>query len=144
MFGNCDEDRISTSHIERFNLAVRVTLRRFTRLTNGHSKSLRHRTAMQGQFMACYTLARKHETPKRATPAMTSGLSDRVWTIKELIGGAAEACMRLTHVNLSNNVCGVSFWTRSKNTSLRWKGSRIRNSEAKSSDLPALNWHSEK
>ena len=52
MFGNCDQQRISTSYTERFNLTVRMTLRRFTRLTNGHSKSLRHHTAMQALFVA--------------------------------------------------------------------------------------------
>ncbi|MEX2310562.1 MAG: IS1 family transposase [Pirellulales bacterium] len=91
MFGDCDEDRISTSHIERFNLTVRMTLRRFTRLTNGHSKSLRHHTAMQALFVAWYNLCRKHETLKGNTPAMASGLSDHVWTIKELIERAS-AC----------------------------------------------------
>lgn len=91
MFGDCDEDRISTSHIERFNLTVRMTLRRFTRLTNGHSKSLRHHTAMQALFVTWYNFARKHETLKNTTPAMASGLTDHVWTIKELIEAAAES-----------------------------------------------------
>jgi hypothetical protein len=75
MFGDCDEDRISTSYIERFNLTVHMTLRRFTRLTNGHSKSLRHHTAMQSLFVAWYNFARKHETLKGATPAMASKLN---------------------------------------------------------------------
>jgi hypothetical protein len=52
MFGECGEDRKSTSHIERFNLTVRMTLRQFTRLTNAHSKSLKHHTAMQALFVA--------------------------------------------------------------------------------------------
>lgn len=91
MFGDCDEDRISTSHIERFNLTVRMTLRRFTRLTNGHSKSLRHHTAMQALFVAWYNFARKHETLKGQAPAMASGLNDHVWTIKELLERAANA-----------------------------------------------------
>jgi hypothetical protein len=51
-FRDRDEDRISTSHIERFNLTYRMSMRRFTRLTNGHSKSLRHHTAMQALFIA--------------------------------------------------------------------------------------------
>ncbi len=90
IFGTPEEDKISTSHIERFNLTVRMTLRRFTRLTNAHSKSLRHHTAMQALFVAWYNFARKHETLKGNTPAMASGLSDHVWTIKELIQRAAE------------------------------------------------------
>jgi Integrase core domain len=85
MFGDCDEDRISTSYIERFNLTVRMTLRRFTRLTNAHSKSLKHHVAMQAIFVAYYNFCRKHETLKGLTPAMASGLSDHMWSIKELL-----------------------------------------------------------
>jgi len=88
-FGSPDEDRISTSHIERLNLTVRMTLRRFTRLTNAHSKSLKHHVAMQAIFVAWYNFARKHETLKGKTPAMASGLADRVWTVKELLERAA-------------------------------------------------------
>src|SRR3954467_11868442 len=87
MFGDCDEDKISTSYIERFNLTVRMSLRRFTRLTNGHSKSLRHHTAMQALFVAWYNFCRKHETLKGATPAMASGLTASAWTIKDLLEG---------------------------------------------------------
>jgi hypothetical protein len=61
-----------------------------TRLTNAHSKSLRHHTAMQALFVAWYNLCRKHEALKGATRAMASGLSDHVWTIKELIARVAE------------------------------------------------------
>ena len=60
-------------------------------LTKGHSKSLRHHTAMQALFIAWYNFGRKHETLKNTTPAMASGLSDHVWTIKELIEKAGEA-----------------------------------------------------
>ena len=52
IFGQPDEDNICTSHIERFNLRVRMSPRRVTRLTNGHSKSLRHHKAMQSLFVA--------------------------------------------------------------------------------------------
>jgi hypothetical protein len=63
--------------------------RRFTRLTNGHSKSIRHHVAMQAIFVAWYNYARKHEALKGKTPAMASGLSDHAWTIKEMIEKAA-------------------------------------------------------
>jgi hypothetical protein len=60
-------------------------------MMNGQSKSLRHHTAMQALFVAWYNFAWKHEALKGATPAMASGLGDRVWTIKELIDRAAES-----------------------------------------------------
>jgi hypothetical protein len=84
-----DDDRISTSPIERCNLTVRISLRRFTRLTNGHSKSLRHHTAIQALFVAWYNLCRKNKALKCETPAMAGRLTDHVWTIKELIERAA-------------------------------------------------------
>src|SRR4051812_7214866 len=70
------EDWISTSHIERFNLTLRMSCRRHTRLTNAHSKSLKHHVAFQAIVMAHYNFCRKHETLKGQTPAMASGLAD--------------------------------------------------------------------
>jgi transposase-like protein/IS1 family transposase len=90
IFGEPEEDRISTSHIERFNLTVRMSNRRHTRLTNAHSKSLRHHVAMQAIAMAHYNFCRKHETLKGQTPAMASKLTDKVWSITELLENAAE------------------------------------------------------
>ena len=60
-------------------------------LTDAHRKSLRHGTSMKSLFVAWYNFARKHETLKGNTPAMASGLSDHVWTIKELIERAGVA-----------------------------------------------------
>ncbi len=91
IFGEPEEDRISTSHIERMNLSVRMQMRRFTRLTNGHSKSPRHHVAMQALYFAWYNFCRKHETLKGRTPAMASKLTDYAWTIKELLEQAAIA-----------------------------------------------------
>ena len=92
LFGDfrADEfDRISTSHVERLNLTLRMTLRRFTRLTNGHSKSLDHHKAMQAIFFAWYNFCRKHEALGGNSPAMAAGIADEVWTIRELLERAA-------------------------------------------------------
>ena len=93
MGDNPDEHRICTSHVERLNLTVRMNLRRFTRLTNGHSKSLKHDVAMQALLFAWYNFCRVHTTIK-ATPAMASGLVDRAWSLRDLLEAAAEAYAR--------------------------------------------------
>lgn len=89
-FGQPDEEMISTSFVERFNLTMRMSLRRFTRLTNGHSKSLQHHKAMQAIFIAFYNFSRKHETLKGQTPAMASGLTDKVWSVGQLLQRVAK------------------------------------------------------
>ena len=82
--GDPDFSRISTSHIERTNLTVRMHLRRFTRLTNGFSKKLANLRAAVAVFVAWYNFCRVHQT-LRVTPAMESGLTDHIWTIRELL-----------------------------------------------------------
>ena len=67
-----------------------MTLRRFTRLTNAHSKSAKHHAAMQAIFFAFYNFCRKHEALKGATPAMAAGLADKIWSVKDLLVNAAE------------------------------------------------------
>jgi transposase-like protein/IS1 family transposase len=87
-FGNPVYDRISTSHIEVFNRQCRQSMKRFARLTNAHSKSLRHHIAMQAIWVAFYNFGRTHETIKQ-TPAMAAKLTDHKWTIRELLENAA-------------------------------------------------------
>jgi transposase-like protein/IS1 family transposase len=82
--GNPEESRISTSHVERANLSVRMHTRRFTRLTNGFSKKLTHLKAAVDIYVTWYNFCRVHQT-LRVTPAMESGLATHEWTIKELI-----------------------------------------------------------
>jgi hypothetical protein len=82
--GEPKEARISTSHIERANLTVRMHLRRFTRLTNGFSKKLDNLKAAVAIFMAWYQFCRVHQT-LRVTPATEAGLTNHVWTIRELL-----------------------------------------------------------
>ena len=84
ILGLPDRDAICTSHAERNNLTVRMQMRRFTRLTNGFSKSIvNHRLALAIHFLH-YNFARVHQT-LRVTPAMEAGLTDHVWSLEELI-----------------------------------------------------------
>jgi len=68
-----------------------MQVRRFRRLTNGFSKRLAHHTAMIAMFVAFYNFCRKHEScgGGKQTPAMAAGLTDRVWTIRELLEAAS-------------------------------------------------------
>lgn len=82
--GNPDETLICTSHVERQNLTMRMSMRRFTRLTNAFSKKLEnHRWAVALHFIH-YNFCRVHQT-LRITPAMAAGLSDHVWELSELV-----------------------------------------------------------
>src|SRR5216684_331044 len=85
--GRPDNDLISTSYIERFNLSSRMQMRRFTRLSNGFSKKLESHCAAVALWISFYNLCRVHET-LRCTPAMALGVSDHIWTIAELVEAA--------------------------------------------------------
>jgi len=82
--GNPDFGKISTSHVERQNLTMRMSMRRFTRLTNGFSKKLENLKAAVGLHFAHYNFVRIHRS-LRVTPAMEIGLASRVWKVRELI-----------------------------------------------------------
>jgi IS1 family transposase/transposase-like protein len=84
-YGSPEPSRISTSFVERHNLTLRMSLRRFTRLTNAFSKKLDNLTAAVAVFMAWYNFCRMHQTLKGQTPAMRAGLTDHVWSMGELL-----------------------------------------------------------
>jgi IS1 family transposase len=75
---------ISTSHIERQNLTIRMQLRRFTRLTNAFSKRLGNLKAALSLHFAWYNFCRIHST-LRVTPAMAAGVCEDVWPISALV-----------------------------------------------------------
>ena len=75
---------ISTSYVERQNLTLRMTQRRFGRLTNAFSKMLQNHAAAVDLYVAHY-FCRVHESLGRSTPAMALGLTDHVWPLGELI-----------------------------------------------------------
>lgn len=79
-----DAKHVSTSYVERANLTIRMSVRRFTRLTNAFSKKVENHTAAFGLFSAHYNLCRIHKT-LRVTPAMAAGVESRVWEIADLV-----------------------------------------------------------
>jgi IS1 family transposase len=93
--GNPDPDHISTSFVERQNLTMRMSMRRFTRLTNGFSKKVENHAAAIALHFVHYNFARIHQT-LRVTPAMAAGLSDHAWTVEEIVGLLASDRMLLT------------------------------------------------
>ncbi len=84
VWGQPDSERISTSHIERQNLTVRMQVRRLTRLTNAFSKKWENLKAALALHFAYYNFCRIHKT-LRCTPAMEAGITNHVWEIKELL-----------------------------------------------------------
>lgn len=90
--GNPDPKHVSTSFVERQNLTMRMSMRRFTRLTNGFSKKVGNHAAAIALHFVFYNFARIHQSI-RVTPAMAAGLTDHVWSIGEIVGllEAAEA-----------------------------------------------------
>jgi IS1 family transposase len=82
--GEPDQAYISTSLVERQNLTMRMSMRRFTRLTNGFSKKVENLAAAVAVHFAHYNLVRVHKT-LRMSPAMAAGVSDRLWSLEELV-----------------------------------------------------------
>ena len=86
---------ISTSHVERQNLNIRMGCRRFTRLTNAFSKKVENHTMAISIYFMFYNFVRPHQTLTKesgkagnrypTTPAMAVGLTDHVWTFEEMI-----------------------------------------------------------
>jgi IS1 family transposase len=79
--------QISTSYVERSNLTLRMSSKRFARLSNGFSKKLEPHCAAVSLYVAHYNLCRVHES-LRSTPAMVLGIAERVWTVADLIEAA--------------------------------------------------------
>ena len=85
--GNPNSKLISTSYVERSNVRVRMQARRFTRLTNAFSKTLRGHTAAVHLFDCWYSLCWVHSAI-RMTPGMALGVTDSIWTVEDLVAFA--------------------------------------------------------
>jgi len=86
--GKPDPSKISTSYVERQNLTMRMSMRRFTRLTNGFSKKIENLEYAVALHFMYYNFARPHKTlanPYPRTPSMAAGISDHIWSIEEIV-----------------------------------------------------------
>ncbi len=84
MIGNPDPKHVSTSYVERQNLTMRMSMRRFTRLTNAFSKKVENLAASVSLHFMYYNFARIHQT-LRVTPAMEAVITDHVWELEEIV-----------------------------------------------------------
>jgi IS1 family transposase len=88
IMGNPNIKAVSTSFVERQNLTMRMSMRRFTRLTNAFSKKVENHEYALALYFMHYNFVRPHKTlanPYPTTPAMAAGLTDHVWDISELV-----------------------------------------------------------
>lgn len=81
--GDPDEAKISTSHVERANLTMRMGMRRFTRLTNAHSKKYANHVYALALFFMHYNFVRVHKS-LRMSPAMAAGVTDTLWGMEDI------------------------------------------------------------
>jgi IS1 family transposase len=90
VWGNPDPKFISTSHVERSNLSMRMGMRRLTRLTNAFSKRAENFTAAVRLYFAHYNYVRIHRS-LRVTPVMAAGISNKLWSLDDLLNATLDA-----------------------------------------------------
>jgi hypothetical protein len=82
--GNPDQRHISTSYVERQNLTMRMSMRRFKRLTNAFSKKLDNHLYALALYFVFYNFCRIHKT-LRVSPAMAACVTDRLWSLEDVV-----------------------------------------------------------
>lgn len=82
--GSPDLKKASTSYVERANLTMRMGMRRYTRLTNAHSKKYANHVYALALFFMHYNFVRVHKS-LRTSPAMAAGVSDRLWSMEDIV-----------------------------------------------------------
>lgn len=85
IIGNPDPKDVSTSFVERQNLTMRMSMRRFTRLTNAFSKKVENHAQSVALHFMYYNFVRIHQA-LRVTPAMAAGVADRLWDVEDIVG----------------------------------------------------------
>ena len=86
-------DHVSTSYVERSNLSIRMHQRRFTRLTNAHSKKFENHAHMVALYALWYNFVRMHKT-LRMTPAMAAGVEKWLWSMEDVVAVIDEQAER--------------------------------------------------
>jgi hypothetical protein len=87
--GSPDMSKVSTSYVERQNLTMRMNMRRLTRLTNAFSKKLENHECALALYFMHYNFVKTHKTlanPYPRTPAMAAGVSNYIWSFREIVG----------------------------------------------------------
>jgi hypothetical protein len=87
--GNPDPKHVNTSYSERQNLTMRMSMRRFTRLTNAFSKKFDNHCHALALYFVWYNFVRIHKTLKMS-PAMAAGVTDRLWEMTDVVRLADE------------------------------------------------------
>lgn len=82
--GNPDKAHVSTFYVERQNLTMRMSMRRFTRLTNAFNKKAESHEHAIALYFTCYNFVRQHKT-LRCSPAMAAGLSKTRWSMEDIV-----------------------------------------------------------
>lgn len=89
--GKSDDKYISTSYVERANLTMRMSMRRFTRLTNAFSKKVENHCHALALYFMWYNFVRIHKTLK-STPAMEAGVADKLWSMEDIVNLIDKNC----------------------------------------------------
>ena len=82
---------VSTSYVERNNLTMRMSMRRFTRLTNAFSKKIENHTHSVALHFMYYNFCRQHKSLDGISPAMAAGVTDRLWDVEDIVRIVDEA-----------------------------------------------------
>lgn len=82
--GRPDMDHVSTSHVERQNLTMRMSMRRFTRLTNAFSKKIDNHIHALALYFVFHNFCRIHKS-LRTSPAMAAGVTERLWSLEDIV-----------------------------------------------------------
>ena len=89
-----DPAHVSTSYVELNNLTMRMSMRRFTRLTNAFSKKIENHTHSVALHFMYYNFCRQHKSLDGISPAMAAGVTGRLWDIDDIVRLVDEAAAK--------------------------------------------------